>query len=475
MNKVDVALVSPPFDFSVLNSSPGGASSRAGYYLYYPPEGLCSIAAVLRDAGYVVEIIDGQVDAGDVDVVVSRLKEISPRVVGFGVTTPALPVVCGLVSAVRRELGGALVVVGGPHISCDPTAAISLGADYGIGGDGEMLMKSLVGHIIRGTALDGEQDGLVVVKEKRIFEKPAAVDLAKLPFPARDLLQNPDAYFNPFVKAMTSMALTARGCPFRCSFCCRTQSMGDYRPLPVGRVLQDLSCVQENGAGFVSIIDETFTFDRARALEIVRGMKKAGIKFRWSCQTRADLVDEELLREMRSAGCINMSFGLEAGEEMLRGRLDKSISDEAFENAFRLCRKCGIGVNAFVIIGSPIETREQVEDSIRRVIRLKPDYAVFNIGTLFPGTSEYSRRAESGEVGRDIWDWYMKGEIQLPVLSRTMEREELVGLLKKAYSKFYLRPGFIAGRILGIRSLGDMVVLARQAKTVLSDYVATDR
>lgn len=474
MPNVDVALVAPPFDFSALNSSPGSASGRTGYYLYYPPEGLCSLAAVLRDAGFVVEIIDGQVDAGDVDGVMARLREISPKLVGIGVTTPALPVVKELVGSIRGALG-VPVVVGGPHISCDPHAALSLGADFGIGGDGEHLMRAVTAHVIRGAALDERQDGLVVAAKKIIFERPAAVDLARLPFPARDLLKNPDAYFNPFVKARTSMALTARGCPFRCSFCCRTQSMGDYRPLPVGRVLQDLSCVQENGAGFVSIIDETFTFDRDRALEIVGGMKKAGIKFRWSCQTRADLVDEELLREMRSAGCINISFGLEAGEEMLRGRLDKGIPDEAFEKAFAICRKCGISVNAFVIIGSPIETREQVEDSVRRVIRLNPGYAVFNIGTLFPGTREYERRLASGEVGRDIWDWYMKGEIMLPVLSRTMEREELVALLKKAYSKFYLRPGFIAGKIMGIRSLGDIAVLGRQAKTVLSDYVSTDR
>ncbi len=464
-------LVVPPFDFSVINSATERSSKQAGYYLYYPPAGLCSIAAVLEGAGFGVEIIDGQVDAGTEGRFIDMIVAARPSIIGIGVTTPALPVVRRVIGAIKSRLD-VPIVAGGPHVSCDPEIVAPLGADYGVAGDGEYAMRAIAESLLRGLPLAAGEPG-VVVPGADFTGGPALVDLHSLPFPARHKLKNPDAYFNPFVGSRTTTLLTARGCPFHCSFCSRNASMGAYRPLEPGRALEEMELVDSEGYGFVSILDETFTFERDRVMELAREMTKRDIKFLWSCQTRADLVDEELMRTLRAAGCINISFGVEAGDPDVRDSLDKRINDDAYDRAFRACRAAGVSINAFVIIGSPDETRAQVERSIERVIELEPDYAVYNVGTLFPGTKEYDARVERGECERGIWNAYMRGGEPLRVLSRTMGRAELAALLRHGYTRFYMRPAYMLRRLLRIRSLLDISVLFRQARTVISDYVVS--
>jgi len=469
MDRPDVLLITPPFDFTAINSASGRTSRQGGYYIYYPPIGLCSIAAVLEKAGFSAGIIDGFADAPGEHELVSMVRACSPKLIGISVTTPSLPIVKRIADRLGAD-PGVPIVAGGPHISTDPDIVDSLGVDYGVVGDGEEPMKIIAGHVLRGENLPGDTPGLVL-PGGGAPAAPSQCDLDALPLPARRLLKNPGYYFNPFAGEKTTIMLTARGCPYHCSFCSRNPSMGPYRPLDESRALDEMQAITTGGYGFVSIIDETFTFDRDRCIRIARGMRRRGIDFLWSCQTRADLADRELISELAAAGCINISFGLEAGDEDVRDGLDKHITDEDFEAAFDACRRAGVSTNAFLIIGSPGETAEQVGRSISRAIRLRPDYAVYNIGTLFPGTREYTSRLDAGEIDRGIWDRYMNGIEPLPVLSRTLGRSELAALLRRGYSRFYLRPGYVIQKLSRIRSMRDVSVLARQARTVVRDYV----
>ncbi|MFA6448499.1 MAG: radical SAM protein [bacterium] len=471
MGSPRVLLVTPPFDFSEMNTAGGRGTKQAGYYLLYPPIGLCSIAASLERAGFEAAVIDGQADAGGEEELLRLIEAARPDIVGFSVTTPALPVVARLIRATRERLG-VPIVVGGPHVSCDPQIVTALGADYGVVGDGEEPMVALAESLLRGAPLDPEACG-IVTPASTDPPCPALADLNAIPSADRKFLRNPDAYFNPFIKTRTTMLITARGCAFHCSFCCRTPSMGEYRPIDEEKVFAEMEQVSRGGHGFVSIIDETFTYDRERALRLAREMKRRGFGFKWSCQTRADLIDAELLREFSAAGCVNISFGVESGDPDAREEMDKKIPDAAFERAFAGCRDAGISTNAFIIIGGPDETPETIERSIRRAIELEPDYVVYNVGTLFPGTREYEQRIAAGEVDRTIWDRYLRGETQMPALSRRLGREELAEYLRSGYTRFYMRPRYILKKLGSVRSARDIFVLARQARTVIADYVVS--
>ncbi len=476
MKKNGAILVIPSFDFTILNSVEGQRTRSAGYYLYYPPLGLCSIAATLRAGGFGVSIFDGQFERGWPGCLLRKVEEESPALVGILTTTPALPVVKHLVSELRalRERTGAAfkIAAGGPHISCDPDIAPELGADFGVIGDGEEPTLALM-EILSTESTDYKNaPGLLWTENGNLRRNPPSPPGAMMnyPIPARELL-NRDKYYNPFFPAPTTSALAARGCPFECSFCCRSHAMGVYRARPVDAFLEEIRRVQEQGYGFVSIVDETFTYDSARAAAIAEGLLALGPKFKWSCQTRADTADAKTLALLRRAGCINMSFGVEAGDPAVRGRAQKSISDNVFQRAFSLCREAGISTNAFIMIGNPGEGEAEIERSLEFARKLDPDYAAFNIGTLFPGSRFYEQLLNDNKIDRSVWTKYMNGEIDLPLLSDRLDKAALSALLRRGFMEFYLRPAYIMKRLAAMRSPRQIWHLARRAGTIVGDYV----
>ncbi|MEW6203482.1 MAG: radical SAM protein [bacterium] len=484
----DVLLIVPSFSFAAMNTA-GNGRGAGGYYLYYPPLGLCSIGACLKQNGISVRITDCYIERLGDSGILKIVDVEKPKLIGITTTTPTLPVVNRLIRTLkehREKSGDAFkIVVGGAHISCDPEILPELGADFGIVGDGEAGMVSLALNIAEGKGElsigdgrwetgDGRREmiaGLVTIQDSRVVVNPPAVveSLGEVPFPDRTLVKE-NRYFNPYFPARTTTLLSARGCPFTCAFCCRSEAMGAYRPRPIEEFLEEASQVDRAGYGFVSLIDETFTYDRARAAAIADGLLKRNIRFRWSAQTRAELVDTEIIRLMKKAGCINVSFGVESGNSRIRSELDKPISDAHFVDAFRICREAGVTTNAFVMIGNPDETEEDINKSIDFVIGLQPDYAAFNIATLFPGTKFYRHAIENGAIDRTIWGRYMRGEEPLPALSAHFSRDALSAFLQKGYSRFYLRPAYIMKKVWQMRSPRQLAYLARIARTVIAEY-----
>ena len=460
----------------MLNSVSGRRTRRSGYYLYYPPLGLCSMAGSLHAAGLRAEICDGMFQRHWPDTLLARVREQQPALVGVLCNTPTLPDVHGLIDALRDlrgQTGAAFkIIAGGAHVSCDPDIVPDLGADFGAVGDGEPCITALAKLLIDNKDDFGAVPGLIWNDgaQWRNNPPPPPDAVKNYPLPDRSVLDR-DKYFNPFSPAPTTTVISARGCPFQCAFCCRSESMGAYRPRPVDAVLAEMQDIAAAGYGFVSVIDETFTYDRDRAAELCRGLKSIKTEFQWSCQTRADTVSEDVLSLMRDAGCINLSFGVEAGSADVRRGMDKAVTDDKFRRAFDLCRNLGITTNAFLMIGSPGEDRDHVMRTIDLARSLEPDYVVFNIATLFPGTTYYDQLLERGELDRSIWTRYMRGDIPLPVLSKTMDKAELVRLLNLAYRSFYLRPRYILKRLNAVRSPRSMWHLARQGLTVVGDYV----
>ncbi len=464
-----VALIAPPFDFAVMNRRDANESKQGGYYIFYPPLGLCGIAAELAGRGYDVTVIDAQAEGLDEAGTVRAVIGANPAIIGISVTTPCLPVVKNIISEIRQRVS-LPVIAGGPHVSCDPACIGALGADYGIAGDGERPFAELSDLISANRRLAANPVAGAFDRTGAAAAEPFVADVDTIPIPYRDILRRKNAYFNPFMDTLTTTLVTVRGCPFACTFCCRTYSMGGYRPYGLARVKSEIRQIAAEGYGFVCVVDETFTFDRERATAVADLLASEGKGLKWSCQTRADLVDEELIRHLAKCGCVNISFGVEAGETVARAALDKNIEDDDFTRAFDMCRRAGLTINAFVIIGAPGESREAIESSFRRVVQLEPDYAVFNIGTLFPGSKEYQTRVESGSIDRSVWDAYANGTCDMPRLS-DMPDGELYSLLARGYRVFYLRPSYMLKKLLAVRSARDMGVLSRQGLTVIRDYI----
>ena len=297
-----------------------------------------------------------------------------------------------------------ITVMGGPHPTMIPEdIARKDVVDFVVLGEGEETMAELAGldgnagaSRVRSIAFsDGKE---VVITEPR----PLIKDVDSLPFPSRRSI----LFREKYPKDAFGIIFTARGCPFECTYCASkkiwTRRVRFRSP---GNVIEEMSQVYTDyNTKYFQIRDDTFTLNKSRAIEICEGLIKSGIRITWHCDTRADCVDDELVRVMKAAGCAHVSIGIESGSERILERIKKGETPAQMEKAFSLFRKYGISTNAFIMIGFPGETRDDVKKTMALAKRCRPDNLVLSILTPYPGTEIYEQAVEEGRI-KPSGDW----------------------------------------------------------------------
>jgi radical SAM superfamily enzyme YgiQ (UPF0313 family) len=182
-------------------------------------------------------------------------------------------------------------------------------------------------------------------------------------------------------------------------------------------------------------------------------------------------VDPELLRAFREAGCWAMLFGVESGVQRNLNTLRKGITLPQVKNAVRWAKEAGIRVQTTFMFGIPGETYEDALRTIDFACELAPDMASFHALVPFPGTFLHDHAREYGAISPDLTDFTYQGAAFVP---HTMTREQIQELRQRAYRRFYSRPAFLARRLLGLRTVHDVKVALRSARSLLSLWTAKD-
>jgi len=392
------------------------------------PLGILSVAASLRIAGFNVEFCDltlkQNLDALDAPLARADAVGLSCTTALFGRALQVL----ARIRSLRPELP---VVLGGPHATACPEESLAKGFDALVIGEGEVTANELFSR------LDGKGDpagipGVAVQREgKAVFgpERPFIPDLDALPFPARDLvdyagyLQNNLMHLGLFV---------SRGCPFNCSFCKPMQDKifgKKVRGRSPGNVVQEMLQAEALiGPRPFLFRDDTLPMLGLEWFEgLGRAMTAAGlIGRRWSCQSRVDLITRELLTVMKQAGCQGIAFGVESGSQRVLDFYQKKIKVEDTIRAFDLCREFGIGTHAFMMLGAPIETREDLAATVALVRRIKPNSISTSFTTPAPGSKLYLDFSVDGRcpyASYEDVDYLMN---HFPLQHPHLSREELV-------------------------------------------------
>ena len=187
-------------------------------------------------------------------------------------------------------------------------------------------------------------------------------------------------------------------------------------------------------------MDLTFTINKKRTLEICNAIIESNLKFEWACETRADLLDNELLVKMKEAGCTKITIGVESGNEVLRYATGKKIKNHVFEEVFQKCKKNGIKVMANYIIGHPNETVSTALETINSSIKLNPFNVLFTKMTPLPDVDIYKTLVSNNELDSNIWYEYMRGKVPFPVYyPNGIGKLKMEFIYRLAYVLFYLR------------------------------------
>ena len=273
---------------------------------------------------------------------------------------------------------------------------------------------------------------------------PGPVDLDSSPTPAWDLVRITDYGFSPHQTAADVVypVLASRGCPFPC-FYCEVRARPGWTARSVDSVLAELNELHARyGTRSVFLADPTFAVQRDWALEFCRRLPKEGpAGLRWSCMSRTDRVDPELLQAMADAGCWNILFGIESLNPTALKAASKALDPATVGPAIAAAQAAGLEVIASIMIGLPGDTPEGVRSTINQLIDLEPDFAQFFVVQI----GEH----EVPEGGRLVSDWDGSrydfwGHVFAP--DAFEGKDQLLALRRTAYRRFYLRPRYIRRR-----------------------------
>jgi len=203
-------------------------------------------------------------------------------------------------------------------------------------------------------------------------------------------------------------------------------------------------------------MDDTLTLNREYTIKLCDLIIKSNKKFHWTAMTRANCVDEKMIKKMAEAGCHDLFFGVESGSERIRNKvIKKNVRDKEIFRAINWCRKYGIQTNLFLMVGFPGETFADLEKTIKFGSRAKADFIGIHITVPLPGSEIFDTAQIEGKLDPDIIDKYAQGKLgqtfkdSWPLyIPDGMTLKDLVEAKKKGYRSFYLNLNWIFRRLL---------------------------
>lgn len=454
-----VLLINPPATNMITANVPFFSSEAGDEDGYYPSLGLLYVASYLeKHSSHTIEVLDAVVEKIiSYDTLEEYIRKSNPDIVGIQMLTFTARDALLTAKIVKKINSNIPVVVGGPHPNIYVNETIAFPEiDIIVLGEGEMIFTELIDGLsnsrdisdMPGIAL--KHDGKIIINEPKGYIE----DLDSLPFPARHLTPYKKYYSILGNHATYTTMISSRGCPFRCLFCDRAYHGKIYRKRSAENVVQEMNECEKMGIEEIDFQDDLFTFKKERVHEICDLLMSGQSKLKWNVRSRIDTVDRELLNKMSKAGCQRIYFGIEAGTPEIQKVLRKNIDLNRAKEVFKWARDYNISTLAYIIIGSPQETKDHIYGTIRYLKELNPDFTHIGIMTPFPHTDLYSLGLEKG-LFQDYWREFAKdpfADFTAKYWEETLSKKELIELLGYAYRSFYLRPTYIVRELLKVKT-----------------------
>ena len=404
-------------------------------FLSCPPLELMYAASYLRKYGFQAEIIEANIKHMLHRDIIQILKQKRPKFVLVPTTYLSLDDDRYLASLIRNSLQDVKIIFSGSLVTHDPKLVLDgYTADFVALGELELpLLNLLKGESFSNIAYRDE-NGQIVLGQREL------IDVADVPIPARDMINNNLYRYAIFNRAnpVTAMSIS-RGCVHsKCSFChCNIFTLGEIRFRNIDDILNEIDqIVNRYNIGEIFFRDQVFTADKDLVYRICEYIIENRINVFWRATTRVDCVDEKLLKKMKQAGCYQISFGLETNSQEALDYNNKGIKVQDSYQAVNWAKNAGLEVLGLFIYGLPPQTKQSMGQILPFAFDLKVDYAIFNSIYLAPGVPIYER--------------YKNGEVEI------LEHKLLKKFVRNAYIGFYFRPKYFFGKLRKIRTFNDV-------------------
>lgn len=389
-----------------------------GYFLYedphelrimkpYPPLGILYLSSYLKKHGFDVGVFDSTFQSmAQFDEVLRRER---PAAVGIYTNMMTKRNVLEMIR--RCKATGAKVILGGPEPPYYAADYLARGADIIVKGEGELTLAELLPHLarqglnglgaIQGIAfLDG--DGSLVETAPR----PQIADLSAHPWPDREAIDLP-AYMRVWKEhhGQSSVSVIhARGCPYTCRWCSHSVYGNTHRRRTPEDAADEVLWIKERyNPDLIWYADDVFTIHYRWFFQYGEALKKRGVRIPFECISRADRLNEEVVRTLAEMGCYRLWNGSESGSQRVLDAMDRKVQVQDVQEKTHLLQRYGIETGMFIMLGYEGETIRDLEETVEHLKISNPDIFLTTVAYPIKGTPYYNQ-VESRILSEKSWD-----------------------------------------------------------------------
>lgn len=421
-----------------------------------PPLGIAYLASVARNMGHEVAMIDNEFEQFSEEILTEKISAFSPDILAITTIIMSRLKSLRIVDSVPNI---PYVLFGGPQATLSPDFYIRKQNHYVMRGESEVILRNFLTALGKGETINDIRGLSWMNDEGKLVSNPAEPyisDIDTIPYPAYDLLPI-GKYTHKFEGEPCATMIATRGCPYKCIYCYHILN-SSFRTRSPANVIGEMKFLQEK-YGFKSFkfFDDVFSLKKKHTMELCQAFIDEGLDIKWQILTRVNCVDEELLQMMYKAGLRHISFGIESGSQKTLDKIEKVTSVEKNRWALQKCREVGIRTKAYIIIGFPWETKEDIQETIRFVEETVPDAIQVLFATPMENT-DIEKMIEDAGIHIDKEALYGLEDVpDLIVPSYETEhwtKEDLIDLYSELHDRYFAAGG--AGGKNKIRPKGAM-------------------
>ncbi|MGC9330821.1 MAG: B12-binding domain-containing radical SAM protein [Bacteroidales bacterium] len=425
-----------------------------------PPLGLISLSAFLIDKGFETMVFDLNTEIKsniEIPAFLNKMEknyDLSDVVFGISFLTPYAYSSYEIAKQLKIKFPDKKIIAGGAHATfmADEVLKSNL-VDIVVRGEGEYSLL----EIVQGKALS-EINGISYTEKEnngRIVNNPERErikNINSLPLPSYHLLKihKYKPILGSYRKLPSANIITSRGCPGKCTFCCKTFGRRVSFKSPDTIIKEIKLLIRDYNVKHINIYDDTFTLNKKRVLAFCDLLIKENLKIEWTCFARIDTMDEQVLRKMKQAGCYQIMYGVENFNQEILDSLSKGLQVEKIEEVLRLTRKVGIISRASVMVGHTKDTWETYRNNIKALKRLKPDILVSSIFTPIPGSELYTWAKENNRLLSTDWSKFAGNNSVMKLDYLT--QKDVIKQYRKIYLDYYYNFPYFFRRIKRINN-----------------------
>lgn len=377
----------------------------------YPPLGILYISAYLNEHGIGNKIFDTTFSSKQ--ELKNFLTDEIPDIIAIYVNLMTKLNVLEIIRFIKTtdSLRNVKVILGGPEVRYNASDLLEHGADFVVIGEGEETTLELIKKIIQNSDTDFNEINGISFKnnEGRIIfnaERTLISDINTLPYPNRkgiDIIKYQDAWKKHHGQNAISVS-TMRGCPYTCKWCSRAVYGLTYRRRSPEKVVEELQKIKEDyDPDTIWFVDDVFTISHKWLSAFNEALKKNNLKIKFECITRADRMNEDVIKTLKESGCFRVWIGAESGSQRIIDAMDRRVKVEQVREMINLSRKYGIEAGTFIMIGYPGETEKDIEETINHLKKSNPNHFTITVAYPIKGT-EFFQEIETSQVNAFEWE-----------------------------------------------------------------------